>query len=86
MKLQIYFLTRLSLKGDSFVLTNFEGIPFMAMSTTAVDASQPTNVIITGSKFLSTSTKVKKVLETFLVAVWHQHTGELTVTLKWDHP
>ena len=42
MKPQIHFLTRLSLKVVSTMLTNFEGIPYMAVTDRAVGATQST--------------------------------------------
>ena len=58
----------------------------MAMPTIAVDAPQPTNVIIMGSSILSTITKVKMMTEGPQVAAWHQHSIEFTIDLKRDRP
>ena len=59
---QVHFLTRPSVKVVSSVLTNFEGIPYMAVTDYAVGVSQSTNVIVMVSKMLSITTKTKEML------------------------
>ena len=59
---QIHFLTSLSVKGHRSVLSNFEGIPYMAVPNYAVDMPYPTNVTVVGSIFLSIPTKVKETI------------------------
>ena len=59
---QIHFLTSLSVKGHRSVLSNFEGIPYMAMPDYAVDAPPRTNVTIAVPDFFATTTKVKEII------------------------
>ena len=62
MQSQIHFLTSLSFKGHPSVLSNSEGIPFMAVPDYAVGVSHPAKVTVVGSNFLSVPTKVKEII------------------------